>query len=226
MIEDIAGRGSVWWTVAKERVVACWWQLLVVELLHLVALSVLSSIVAGAGAAESAETVLMFVIGAVLGAWRWSARLRLLDGEGDLVRALRTAGSPVLRLALLSSAVNLYGLTWVASTLFWGDDSLVRSLSLPLFPVSLFLAAAFALLPMAVLLEGRGFGRAWHLLRDDRRSALRIVLVILGQAVLSVVLPNSMLSLLIDPAAAVLLFASYRLSLDEEKSPSSPGKAS
>ncbi|MFC8716171.1 hypothetical protein [Kitasatospora sp. NPDC057198] len=223
MIEDVAGRGSVWWAVAKERVAACWWQLLVVELLHLVVLSVLSSVVAGAGAARSAAAVLMFAVGAVLGAWRWSARLRLLGGEGDLVQALRTAGAPVLRLALLTSAVNPYGLVWLASTLFTGGDSLVRSVSLPLFPVGLALAAVFALLPMAVLLEGRGLGRSWRLLRDNRRSAVRIGLVVLGQTVLSMALPGSMLSLLIDPAAAVLLFASYRLSLDEENSPSRKG---
>ncbi|WP_033219219.1 hypothetical protein [Kitasatospora phosalacinea] len=223
MIEDVAGRSSAWWAVAKERAAACWWQLLVVELLHLVALSVLSTVVSGAGAARSATAVLLFAVGAVLGAWRWSARLRLLDGEGDLVRALRTAGSPVLRLALLTTAVNPYGLAWLASTLFLDDDSLVRSLTPVLFPVGLCLAAVFALLPMAVLLEGRGLGRSWRLLRGSRRSALRIGLVVLGQAVLSVVLPGAMLSLLIDPACAVLLFASYRLSLDGE---SRAGRAS
>ncbi|QKW22541.1 hypothetical protein HUT16_28760 [Kitasatospora sp. NA04385] len=218
MIEDAAGRGSVWWAVAKERAVGCWWQLLVVELLHLVVLAVLSTVVSGAGAVRSATAVLLFAVGAVLGAWRWSARLRLLDGERDLVRALRTAGSPVLRLALLTTAVNPYGLAWLASTLLSDDDSLMRSLAPVLFPLGLCLAAVFALLPMAVLLEGRGLGRSWRLLRGSRSSVLRVGLVVLGQAALSVLLPGSMLSLLIDPACAVLLFASYRLSLDEENS--------
>ncbi|BAJ31835.1 MULTISPECIES: hypothetical protein [Kitasatospora] len=218
MIEDVAGQGSTWWAVAKERALPCWWQLLAVELAQLVVLAVLGGVATGSGAAGQATAVLMFAIGAVLGGWLWSARLRLLEGERDLVRALRTEGAPVLRLALLTSAVNVSGLVWLASALFFDGDSLVRSLLPVLIPAGLALGALAAMLPMAVLLEGRGLGRSWQLLRGSRNSALRIAAVVLGQAVLSVVLPGALPSLLLSPVCAVLLYASYRLSLDEEKS--------
>ncbi|MFD7731128.1 hypothetical protein ACFV6F_12180 [Kitasatospora phosalacinea] len=216
MVNDVAGQGSAWWALVRESAAACWWRLLVVNVVFLVAVNVLNALVGSAGAAPEAAAVLLFAAGSVLSAWRWSAQLRVLDGESDPLRAFRTDRSPVLRLALLSSAVNLPGLLWVLSVLFPGGyESLARPLLPVLDPIALYLAAVAAMLPMAVLLEGRDLRRSWQLLHGSWASALRIGLVVLGQAVLPRVVPGTILMLLLDPACAVLLYASYRLSLRE-----------
>ncbi|MFE1319508.1 hypothetical protein [Kitasatospora phosalacinea] len=216
MVNDVAGRGSAWWAVVRELAAACWWRLLVVNVVFLVAVNVLNALVGSAGAAPEAAAVLLFAAGSVLSAWRWSAQLRVLGGESDPLAAFRTDRSPVLRLALLSSAVNLPGLLWVLSVLFPGGyESLARPLLPVLDPIALYLAAVAAMLPMAVLLEGRDLRRSWQLLQGSWASALRVGLVVLGQAALTRVVPGAVLMLLLDPACAVLLFASYRLSLRE-----------
>ncbi|MEV7216271.1 hypothetical protein AB0O31_24675 [Kitasatospora cineracea] len=214
MIDDGARQGPVWWAVVRERAAACWWQLLLVNLVFAVAGNVLASVVGRAGAAPEASAVLLFAAGAVLTAWRWSAQLRLLTGQSDLSTAFRAARGPVLRLALLGAAVDLPGLAWLLSVLLPGGyDLLVRPVLPLLDPVALYLLAVAALLPMAVLLEGRDLRRSWQLLHGGWRATVRIGLVVLAHAALNRALPGPLPGLVLEAAFAVLLFGCYRVSV-------------
>ncbi|MEV4611384.1 hypothetical protein AB0K43_02110 [Kitasatospora sp. NPDC049258] len=238
MINVTERPGASWWALVRGMSAACWWRLLVVEVLLAVAglaVTTVGWMLVGAGLPPVGYLVVL-AAGGLAAAWKWSAALRILDGGHGILPALRPDPRRTGRLWLWLVALDLAGLM---TLLEFVGGPLIYSLDLPtVLPAielaSLYLAFAAALLPMAVLLEGRGFGRAWRLSHGGWRAVLRVLpVVLIGSAASSALeqgqigaigsYPPPAYLLLLQPVAAligallstvttVLLYAAYRLS--------------
>lgn len=146
----------------------------------------------------TARAVLLAATG-LTAAWAWSATLRVLDGGHGVLSALRP---DLRRIGRLWPWLVLLDGEGVLDLLAAVDvDTYVRVYFSPVMPVVLvvFLYVSFAagLLPMAVLLEDRGVGRAWRLSHGGRRAVLRVLPVVVLGLLLTEVMDYLQVSVLI-----------------------------
>jgi hypothetical protein len=134
-----------------------------------------------------AAAVSTAVLGGLVSAWNWSTTLRILDGghrigsalEPDLRRTARLWGWLVVL-----GGIDQLGLLALFGSQTYSDP--VLSHTLDAFKLlALYLSFATALLPMAVLLEGQGLRRAWHLSHTGWPTALRVLGTLLLTAVVT-----------------------------------------
>ncbi|KQV13944.1 MULTISPECIES: hypothetical protein [unclassified Kitasatospora] len=238
MIESTEQSGPTSSALIREKLAACWWQLLAVELLF-----------AGAGWATltlcttsigpdllPVRNALFFGASGLGFAWSWSAKLRILDGGHGFLSALRPDLRRIGWLAGWLLALDVIGLLGFLS--FVDIDAYADFVFSPAMPAvllgALYLKFAAALLPMAILLEGRGVRRAWRLTHRHWRTVLRVLpVVVLGRVASDIVhrwlvtaafqySPQPSYPLvqagallagaLLDTLTAVLLYTAYRLS--------------
>ncbi|WP_441246400.1 hypothetical protein [Kitasatospora sp. McL0602] len=215
MIDEGGRPGGAWWGTVRTAF-GVGWRLLVVQVVFS-AVGVGGQWVgwalqrAGMGLAGY---VVMLLSGGLAAAWGWSAKLRILDGGHGVAAALRPDLRRVGRLAVWLVVLGLVGLLEVLRYL---DvrlyvDLVVSSAILPIQLGALYLAFGAALLPMAVLLEGRGFGRAWGLSHGDWRTALRVLPVVLVHSFLSAMLEQVQLVELASHTPPSELLPAYVLS--------------
>ncbi|MFC8452935.1 hypothetical protein [Kitasatospora sp. NPDC057223] len=185
MIEWTERPGDSWWTLVRGSLAACWWRLLVVQVLFgglawtLVPLHALSYLHGPWVVTEA----LQLAAGHLLAAWGWSAGLRILDGGHGILSALRPDVRRIGRLSCWLVALDLVGVLRLLVYVDGGayTDIVFSPAMSAIQLASLYLAFAAALLPMAVLLEGRGLRRAWRLSHGGLRAVLRVLpLVLLG----------------------------------------------
>ncbi|MER7754204.1 hypothetical protein [Kitasatospora sp. NPDC097643] len=225
-----------WWALVRRTTAASWWQLLLVHTAvagAFLGLEKLSTQLLRSGELSGAH-LLTVVAGGLVTAWGWSVSLRILDG-GGLLRALRPAPLRLGRLWCWLVALNISGLTVVVvmSDLTTYSTFLISPEMKAIQLLTLYLAFAGALLPMAVLLEGRGIVRGLRLSHGGWRTVLRVLpVLLLGWIVSGVMNERETLALVVYPRptgivaeqverflvevgqgalTAILLYAAYRL---------------
>ncbi|WP_030244700.1 hypothetical protein [Streptomyces sp. NRRL S-350] len=224
------------WALVRGKTAQCGWRLLAV---HLVFAAVgwgelkLWERLGEAGLWHTRDIAALAVHG-LAAAWCWSAGLRILDGGTGLASALRP---DVARVARLGGWLVLLNVTGVLGLIADIDvDAFAGLVFSPVWKaVALscaYLVFAAALLPMAVLLEGRGVRRAWRLTHGSWRTVAWVLPVVVLDALASAVLTSLPLTAagvyprpssypLLQAAAlaggavkgaavAVLLYAAYR----------------
>lgn len=183
MIELTEGAGLSWWAIVRGKLAVCWWRLLAVQALSgLIGFAVLT-LCLGLGCPPVARDLVLLAEGGLGAAWSWSASLRILEGGHGFLSALRPDLRRMTRLWGWLVALNLLDLLRLLGDVDGGAYfDLIRSpVAKVILLAFLYLAFAAALLPMAVLLEGRGFRRAWRLSHGGWRTVLRVLpVVVLG----------------------------------------------
>ncbi|WP_280726749.1 hypothetical protein [Kitasatospora sp. MAA4] len=248
MIESTERAGNTWWALIRGKLAACWWQLLAVQVLFagaVVAELRLSVALDGSGLRMAGDLFLLAANG-LTAAWSWSAVLRILDGGHGILSALRPDLRRVWRLAGWLVALDVFGLLRLLCDI--DVNAYVDIAFSPMMKAvllgSVYLLFAAALLPMAILLEGRGFRRAFRLSHGGWSTVLRVLPVVLIGSVASSGLqywqtttlgtfpapPHAVLvqvaaalgGALKDALTAVLLYAAYRLSSPADSSVKPP----
>ncbi|MFI9789083.1 hypothetical protein ACIHEI_37045 [Kitasatospora sp. NPDC051984] len=235
MVYEETRTDASWWGIVKSRAAACWWRLLLLALVPVVAEWALRFIGSAVEAPLAITLVLPILVGAAVSALVWAPKLELLSGRRGL---LGTAGSGV---ALLAVALLVPRARYLAITVILLLPESVRNntstLILPPGGMVLDLAAllgaiALTLLPTAVLMEGAGVRRAWAVLRGDWRTVLRVIAITLIPAVVSsfalsmamssfdsgfsylyvitMQLSQPLVNVLMDAVTAVLLYATWQ----------------
>jgi len=192
VIELAERHGTGWWALIRERLAACWWRLLVVEVLFGAAVMIeqMLGLLLKRFDLGLAGDLWMLAAGGLATAWRWSTELRILDGGHGILPALMPDLHRIRRLWGWLVALNILGLL---DLLIYVDSGLFANyVTSPLWDAvrfgALYVSFASALLPMAVLLEGRGADRAWRLSHGDWRTTLRVLAVVLLGSLASAVL--------------------------------------
>ncbi|WP_457033502.1 hypothetical protein [Kitasatospora sp. P5_F3] len=191
MIESTEQPRRTGWALAAERLTACWWQLLLVEFLFAGAgwiVLTLCLVFTGTDLL-TARDALLLAAGGLGAAWSWSAKLRILDGGHGILSALRPDLRRIGWLAAWLAALDVTGLLDLLSSVDLATYAdLVQSPAIGAVHLGgLYLQFAGALLPMAILLEGRGVRRAWQLTHGGRRTVLWVLPVVVLGAIASAV---------------------------------------
>ncbi len=236
MIELTEQPRTSWWTLVRGKPAACGWRLLAVQLVFAVAgAGELRLRVALQGDAPRVVLDLaLLVVGSLTAAWSWSAKLRVLDGGRGIPSALRPDLRRIGRLGGWLAVLDVFGLLRLFSDI--DIDAYVGLVVSPLMNAVrlgyLYLLFAAALLPMAILLEGRGIGRAFRLSHGRGLTVLRVLPVVLLSGLVTSVLQQwqimtlgtlpevssiglvqvaaLLIEVLKDVLVAVLLYAAYR----------------
>ncbi|WP_018352707.1 hypothetical protein [Longispora albida] len=176
-----------WTSLVADGLGHHWWRLLLVVLAGDV-LSALAYIPLALYLRNPAEgiaaTVTALAGTALASAWTWSATLAILEGAG-FPAALRPRPGRMVRLAGWFLVMKLAG--FVTLLKFVDIDLYLRFLmsgwAVVLGPLQWLLAIVTAMLPMAVLLEGKGIRRSWQLLW--RLPTAGYVLLVVGLGALA-----------------------------------------
>ncbi|MFF0387885.1 hypothetical protein ACFYS8_04230 [Kitasatospora sp. NPDC004615] len=236
MVYEETRADASWWGIVKSRAAACWWRLLLLALVPVVAEWALRFIGSAVEAPLAITLVLPILVGAAVSALVWAPKLELLSGRRGL---LGRAGAGVALLAVALLVPRARHLVIMTSFLFPEStrNSAASALLLPPGGMVLDLAAllgaiALTLLPTAVLMEGAGVRRAWAVLRGDWRTVLRVIAITLIPAVVSsfvlsmamssfysgfsylymitMQLTQPLVNVLMDAVTAVLLYATWQ----------------
>ncbi|MFE0459500.1 hypothetical protein ACFW1A_09595 [Kitasatospora sp. NPDC058965] len=178
-----------WWALTRGNLAAHWPQLLGVQALFAAAGLAVWVLRAGLESADLflAGSVWSAVADGLLAAWSWSTVLRILDGGHRVGSALRPDLRRTARLwgwLVALGGLDQLGLLSLLGPGVYGD--LVLSHAMAVFQLAaLYLSFATALLPMTVVLEGRGLRAAWRLSHGSWRTALQIVAALVVGGVLA-----------------------------------------